>query len=175
MVDAPDRGESPFSPTDPDRERAARVDASLLRLAERHAGTGAARRRQDLSGLVAAHEVVRLVSLIGGGAVTRVAGEAAVDKADLVAALTLLPVARAEVEELEASLLFLARSQGMTWAQIAFAMGLRSAQAAQQRGERLGARGDVHPSSSQASGTGRHGEGVTGQSLVGRAGRRSRR
>lgn len=174
MIDVSSRGEDPFSPTDPERERAARVDASLSRLAERHAATDEARRRQDLSGLVAAHEAVRLVSLIGGGAVPPAEGEPAVDRADLVAAMTLLPVVRAEVDELEASLLFLARSEGMTWAQIAFAMGLRSAQAAQQRGERLGERGDAHLSA-RLSSADQYGEGVAGQAAAGRAVRRPRR
>lgn len=162
--------EDPFLPTDPDQERAVRVDAALSRLAERHAGSDEARRRQDLSGLVAAHEAVRLVSLIGGGAVPRAEREAAVDRADLVAAMTLLPVVRAEVEELEASLLFLARSEGMTWAQIAFALGLRSAQAAQQRAERVVGRGGAdrvggHPPR----------EEVSLRSTAERAGRRTQR
>lgn len=84
------------------------------------------------------------------------------DRADLVAAMTLLPVVRAEVDELEASLLFLARSEGMTWAQIAFAMGLRSAQAAQQRAERLGGRGDADRASAHRPSAHRPGDDVSG-------------
>lgn len=59
---------------------------------------------------------------------------------DLLSALTLLPAARAEVEGLEAGLLFTARSAGLTWAQIAEAMGFKSPQACQQHYIRLTAR-----------------------------------
>jgi hypothetical protein len=59
---------------------------------------------------------------------------------DLLGALTLLPAARAEVEGLEAGLLFVARSAGLTWAQIAEAMGFNSPQACQQHVTRLAAR-----------------------------------
>jgi hypothetical protein len=59
---------------------------------------------------------------------------------DLSAALALLAAARGEVDQLEAGLLFVARAEGLTWVQIAEALGLRSAQAAQQRYERVSAR-----------------------------------
>ncbi len=62
---------------------------------------------------------------------------------DLLHALTLLPAARAEVEGLEAGLLFVARSAGLTWAQIATAMGFKSPQACQQHYTRLAARQDT--------------------------------
>jgi hypothetical protein len=52
---------------------------------------------------------------------------------DLLAALTLVDPARAEADQAEAALLFLARGHGLTWAQISRALGLRSPQAAQQR------------------------------------------
>lgn len=61
----------------------------------------------------------------------------------ILSALTLLPAARAEVEELEAGLLFMARSAGLTWAQMAHAMGFNSPQACQQRYSRLTARQDA--------------------------------
>jgi hypothetical protein len=61
---------------------------------------------------------------------------------DLLRALTLLPAARAEVEGLEAGLLFTARAAGLTWAQIAAAMGFNSPQACQQHYTRLTARHD---------------------------------
>jgi hypothetical protein len=61
---------------------------------------------------------------------------------DLLAALALLPAARAEVEEVESGLLFLARSEGLTWAEMADAMGFSSPQACQQRFNRLAARMD---------------------------------
>lgn len=67
------------------------------------------------------------------------------DPDDLLHALTLLPAARAEVEGLEAGLLFTARSAGLTWAQIARAMGFRSPQACQQHFTRLTARQDTDP------------------------------
>lgn len=56
---------------------------------------------------------------------------------DVLSALTLLPDARAEVEGLEAGLLFVARSAGLTWAEIADAMGFNSPQACQQHFTRL--------------------------------------
>ncbi|WP_024285114.1 hypothetical protein [Cellulomonas sp. KRMCY2] len=56
---------------------------------------------------------------------------------DLLSALALLPAARAEVEGLEDGLLFVARSAGLTWAQIAAAMGFNSPQACQQHYTRL--------------------------------------
>lgn len=62
------------------------------------------------------------------------------DEEDLRAALALLPAARAEVDGVESGLLFLARSAGLTWAQIADAMGFRSPQACQQHFTRLAAR-----------------------------------
>ncbi|MEJ3749467.1 hypothetical protein WEI85_40180 [Actinomycetes bacterium KLBMP 9797] len=59
---------------------------------------------------------------------------------DLCAAITLLAAARSELDQLEAGLLFVARAEGLTWALIAEALGLRTAQAAQQRHERVVAR-----------------------------------
>lgn len=61
---------------------------------------------------------------------------------ELLSALALLPAARAEVEGLESGLLFIARSAGLTWAQIAEAMGFNSPQACQQHYHRLAARRD---------------------------------
>lgn len=58
----------------------------------------------------------------------------------VLSALALLPAARAEVEGLEAGLLFTARSAGLTWAQIAEVMGFNSPQACQQHYDRLTAR-----------------------------------
>ena len=59
---------------------------------------------------------------------------------DVERALTLLPAARAEIDGLEAGLLFVARGAGLTWARIADAMGFRSPQACQQYFTRLAAR-----------------------------------
>jgi hypothetical protein len=55
----------------------------------------------------------------------------------LLAALALLPAARAEADQAEAALLFTARAGDLSWPQISQAMGLRSAQAAQQRSGRV--------------------------------------
>lgn len=59
---------------------------------------------------------------------------------DIRDALGLMAAARAEVDGLETGLLFAARSAGLTWAEIAEAMGFRSPQACQQHFQRLTAR-----------------------------------
>jgi hypothetical protein len=68
------------------------------------------------------------------------------DEAELLAALTLLPAGRAEVDQAEAALLFMARAHGLSWLRISRAIGLGSPQAAQQRSDRVtgrvGNRGD---------------------------------
>ncbi|MFT3662893.1 MAG: hypothetical protein QM809_16410 [Gordonia sp. (in: high G+C Gram-positive bacteria)] len=64
---------------------------------------------------------------------------------ELLSALTLLPAARAEQDGIESGLLFLARSEGLTWSQIAEAMGFRSRQACQQYADRLNTRGENRP------------------------------
>jgi len=60
-----------------------------------------------------------------------------IDEDTLLAALTLLPAARAEVDQVEAAMLLTARSHGLSWPRISRAMGLASAQAAQQRFDRV--------------------------------------
>jgi hypothetical protein len=65
------------------------------------------------------------------------------DPEDILSALALLPAAHAEVEGLESALLFIARSAGLTWAQMAHAMGFNSPQACQQRYTRRAARQDA--------------------------------
>ena len=72
------------------------------------------------------------------------AGEAGDDtrREAALAALRLLPAARAELDQLEAGLLFTARGLGLTWAETARAVGLQSPQAAQQRLDRLLSRRD---------------------------------
>jgi hypothetical protein len=62
------------------------------------------------------------------------------DVNDLTAALVLLPAARAEVDQVEVAALFTARASGMSWSRISRAMGLGSAQAAQQRFDRIAGR-----------------------------------
>lgn len=59
-----------------------------------------------------------------------------------LAALEMLPAARAELDQLEAALLFTARGAGLTWGEMARAMGLNSPQACQQRLDRLLTRRD---------------------------------
>ncbi|SJM71548.1 DNA-binding protein [Gulosibacter sp. 10] len=59
---------------------------------------------------------------------------------DILSALSLLPAAREEADGVELGLLFAARGAGLTWAQIAGAMGFRSPQACQQYAARLGDR-----------------------------------
>jgi hypothetical protein len=58
----------------------------------------------------------------------------------LAAGLRLLASARVELDQIEAGLLFAARGSGMTWPHIAEALGLGSAQAAQQRLNRVASR-----------------------------------
>jgi hypothetical protein len=129
-----------WTPPDPPKARVEREYAALFRIHQRHADSPARRARPGLTPLIGPGEAVRLlVSLAAGSAVVE-DGEDDVDAADLTAALTLMPKVRAEIDELEASLLIIARSQGMTWQQLAFWLGLGSAQAARQRYERLALR-----------------------------------
>ena len=127
----------PFNPPQPEQARAQRVHASLYRIAERHAATDGQRRRQTHPSVVAPHEAVRLVTFLLSGAALLDEGEPEVDRADITAALSLVPLVRAELDELEASLLQMARGRGMTWPEIAFGLGLGTPQAARQRYERL--------------------------------------
>ncbi|TIC87752.1 hypothetical protein E8D34_08750 [Nocardioides sp. GY 10113] len=57
--------------------------------------------------------------------------------------IRLLESARAELDQIEAALLFAARTAGVTWPNLSDALGLRSAQAAQQRLTRVAARLDA--------------------------------
>lgn len=59
---------------------------------------------------------------------------------ELIAALSLIDTARSDLDALETALLLTARAEGLTWAQIAPALGLRSPQAAQQRYQRVSQR-----------------------------------
>ncbi|MFJ6657653.1 DNA-binding protein [Streptomyces sp. NPDC091377] len=136
MDDATD----PFTPPHPEQARAQRVYASLMRVAERHAATDDQRRRQTHPAFLGPHEAVRLVSFLLSGAALREEGEPEVDQADITAALTLVPLVRGEMDELETGLLQMARGRGMTWQEIAFGLGLGTPQAARQRYERLASR-----------------------------------
>ncbi|MFI1935780.1 DNA-binding protein [Streptomyces purpureus] len=130
-------GSDPFTPPDPDEARAHREMAALFRIAERHAGTDARRGRQVHPALIGPHEAVRLVAFLLSGAALTEEDEPEVDRADITAALSLVPRARGEMDELEAGLLRMARGRGMTWPEIAFGLGLGTPQAARQRYERL--------------------------------------
>ncbi|MEU6776745.1 DNA-binding protein [Streptomyces sp. NPDC046759] len=130
----------PFAPPQPEQARAQRVHASLFRIAERHAATDEQRRRQTHPAVLAPHEAVRLVTFLLSGAALVEDGEPEVDRADITAALSLVPLVRAEMDELEAALLRMARGRGMTWPDIAFGLGLGTPQAARQRYERLAGR-----------------------------------
>lgn len=85
-------------------------------------------------------EAVRTVELLAAGSVNYQEGEPAVDADDFLAALTLLPQVRRELDETETGLIEMARGRGMTWVQVAQGLGLESAQAAQQRYARLASR-----------------------------------
>ncbi|MDX3225972.1 DNA-binding protein [Streptomyces sp. ME19-01-6] len=140
MPPTPDQHTDPFTPPQPDQARAHRVYASLLRIAERHAATDEQRRRQVHPSLIGPHEAVRLVSFLLSGAAQPVDGEPEVDQADITAALSLVPLVRGEMDELEVGLLQMARGRGMTWQEVAFGLGLGTPQAARQRYERLASR-----------------------------------
>jgi hypothetical protein len=130
----------PFAPPDPAVQRAARTYQALTHLTERHAGTPRRRARQVHPTTPEPHEVVRLIAAMTGGSVPAEPDEPEVDGDDLVAALTLLPHTRADLDATEMHLLQAARTRGMTWQDIAFSLGLRTPQAARQRFERLAAR-----------------------------------
>ncbi|MEU5379700.1 DNA-binding protein [Streptomyces sp. NPDC048231] len=146
MSSTPDEHTDPFTPPQPEQARAHRVYASLSRISERHAATDEQRRRQIHPLVVGPHEAVRLVSFLLSGAAQPDDGEPAVDHADITAALTLIPLVRGEMDELETGLLQMARGRGMTWQEIAFGLGLGTPQAARQRYERLASRAAVDAS-----------------------------
>lgn len=132
----------PFTPADAQRHRAERTYTALFRIEERHAATPDARSRQGATQTITPQEAVRLVTMLAAGSIPVDEDEPAVDRADLIAALTLVPLVRAEIDALELSLIQVARGRGMAWSEIAFGLGLRSAQAAQQRSDRLARRSD---------------------------------
>lgn len=115
-----------------DQGQAAREQQAQTRLTELAAGSLTARPWRPASVPPAAVDLVQF-------ALWR---SADLQPDDLLRALTLVPAAHAEVDGLEAGLLFTARGAGLTWAQIASAMGFRSPQACQQHHTRLAARQD---------------------------------
>ncbi|WP_320780534.1 DNA-binding protein [Streptomyces sp. CRN 30] len=142
MAPTPDDHADPFTPPQPEQARAERVYASLFRIAQRHATSEEQRRRQIHPSVIGPHEAIRLVSFLLSGAAQLDDGEPEVDHTDITAALSLVPLARGEMDELEAGLLQMARGRGMTWNEIAFGLGLGTPQAARQRYERLAGRTD---------------------------------
>ncbi len=128
--------------TTPDDRLAAgnRPYKALLRIAERHAPTPAARDRARHPDVLDPHEAVTLVTALAAGSAAAEDGEPPVGTTDLADALALMPLVRGRVDDMEASLITIARGHAMTWGEIATALGLRSAQAAQQRSERLARR-----------------------------------
>lgn len=130
----------PFSRPDPEQARRARAHEALFRLTERHA-TGPARTLWEERRLpMPAHEAIRRVGDLAAGSAVPDQDAPAVDEADLTAALTLVPLARAEFDQMEAGLLTMAKGRGMTWQELAYGLGLGTAQAARQRHERLQSR-----------------------------------
>jgi hypothetical protein len=120
---------------DRDQGHAAREAAARTRLLA--AGAAALPRAPWLRGSqpLSAADLIRFAVWRAG---TGDLGEGDLGEEDeLLAALTLLPAARAEVDQAEAALLFTARARGLSWLRISRAMGLRSAQAAQQRCDRV--------------------------------------
>jgi hypothetical protein len=73
------------------------------------------------------------------------AADADVDPELVSAGLGLISAARSELDQIEAALLFAARAAGVTFQQIATALGLGSGQAAQQRMSRVLTRLDSQP------------------------------
>ncbi|MDN5851791.1 MAG: SANT/Myb-like DNA-binding domain-containing protein [Actinomycetia bacterium] len=122
--------DSPQSQPLDDQGQAAREQQAQARLTELAAGVVTARPWRPASVPPAAVDLVQF-------ALWR---SADLQPDDLLPALTLVPAAHAEVDGLEAGLLFTARGAGLTWAQIASAMGFRSPQACQQHYTRLAAR-----------------------------------
>lgn len=129
-----------FSRPQPAHQRAQRTYQALTHLADRHADTPARRSRHLHPRMAGPHELVSLVAGLTAGSIVTDPPEPDVDADDLVAALTLLPEIRAELDALEKHLLDVARRGGMTWQDIAFGLGLNTPQAAKQRYERLASR-----------------------------------
>jgi hypothetical protein len=131
-----------FSRPDFATRRTERAFQALTYLADRHAARPDWRARQAHPATAEPHEVVRLVAGLTGGSIVPEQGEDEIDVTDLIAALTLLPGMRADLDATELQLLKTARARGMTWQDIAFGLGLNTPQAARQRYERLEARAE---------------------------------
>jgi hypothetical protein len=117
---------------DPDTERAAREHDARRRLLD--AGASSLPRAPWLHRSQPPSSVDLVRFAVWRGQAGKVTAE------EVQAALTLLPAARAELEQLETALLFTARAEALSWGQISRAMGLGSAQAALQRFDRITSR-----------------------------------
>ncbi|WP_084817366.1 DNA-binding protein [Gordonia sp. HS-NH1] len=126
-----------FRPPEPDRERAQREYIGLFHIAERHGGTPERRARQAHPDMLEPYGAAKIVAGLAGGGFVPHPDEDPVDDTDIMAALTLMPKLRLEIDELETMLLLAARRSGITWQHIAYGLGLGSAQAARQRYDRL--------------------------------------
>ncbi|GAB2504300.1 DNA-binding protein [Nocardiopsis aegyptia] len=129
-----------FTPPDARRARRLRTHEALLRITDRHARGEHRTRWTDQGMPMPPGDAVRAVADLAAGSVVPQEGEPAVDQDDLTAALTLVPWAREEFDQVEAGLLRMAKGRGMTWQEIAFGLGLGTSQAARQRHERLSRR-----------------------------------
>ena len=112
--------------------------AALFRLHERYAATLEARTRLLNPHMVSPHEAVRLVAGLAAGSLGYTDdSEPSVQAADLLAALSLLPLLRAELDDLESGLQTMARGEGASWQEIADAAGLAGPEDAERRHDRL--------------------------------------
>jgi hypothetical protein len=134
--------EDPFVAPEPADADAKRRYLALTRLTERHARGELRERWEQVQMPMGPLDAWRQIVYVAGGGLVLQEGEPSADVDDIAAALTLVQLARAEVDEMEIGLLEIARGRGMTWQQIAFHMGLGSAQAARQRHQRLAVRTD---------------------------------
>jgi hypothetical protein len=138
--------EIPVSGTPAAPPQAEQVYAALSRISERYARTDAARARLVNPHMLSPGEAVRLVAGLAGGSLAYTDdAEPQVQSDDLLAALSLLPLVRAELDDLEAGLLTMARGEGASWSQIAAASGLDADQTTRQRHDRLAHRTEDAP------------------------------
>ncbi|GAB3716570.1 DNA-binding protein [Nocardiopsis nanhaiensis] len=130
----------PFTQPDPEQSRRQRAHEALVRITERHAVGEDLLRWQERRMPMQPHDAIRRVSDLAAGSAVPAEDAPGIDQADLTAALTLVPWARAEFDQMEAGLLTMAKGRGMTWQELAFGLGLGTSQAARQRHERLAKR-----------------------------------
>jgi hypothetical protein len=126
-----------FVTADDQAARARREFAALIRLTERHAAGADRSRWREQEIPLDPLRAVRRTALVAVGTERCDEGEPDVDLADVAAALTLVEHARADLDAYESGLLQVARAGGLTWQQMAVALGVGSPQAARQRYERL--------------------------------------